>query len=72
MISLTTKHNLKLGEYIEIDMTPNNLKSHGFKAKRGYEPIQEFEIIALYENYFIGSTGNGDKLTIPYKLIFKD
>jgi hypothetical protein len=72
MKSLTTKHGLKLGELIEIDMTPKNLRSLGFQAKRGWSDIIEFKIIALYDDYCIGQTGSLHKLAIPYKLIFED
>jgi len=65
------KNGVKINEWIEVDMSPKNLRSHGLRSKRGWDGKIEFKVTHLFDDYFIGLTGSLDNMCIPYSLVVK-
>lgn len=66
---VTSKNGITLNQFVEVDMSPANLKKHGLKPKRGWNGIYEFRVTHLFDDYFVGLTGSLQNMCIPYSLI---
>ena len=66
------KNGIKINDYVEIDMSPKNLRAHGLRSKRGWDDKIEFKVTHLFDDYFVGLTGSLNNMCIPYELLPKN
>lgn len=62
-------NGITVNDWVEVDMSPSNLRKNGLKAKRGWDGIIEFKVTHIFDTYFVGLTGSLHNMCIPFKMV---